>query len=158
MSNPNRARGRRWEATLVRFFRLFGIDAFCPVQEGFTDSGDIHGLSPFVGQAKDWRNWQDAIREGLDGAERQKHRAGEMYGVALVKRARRSVGEGYAVMSVATFALLLLRLRRAETLLQRHAPWAFDEHMRQVDFERTANADMSARVPTDGEKESGDDN
>lgn len=152
MSNPNRARGRRWEAALVKFFHRFGIDAFSPVQEGFTDSGDIHGLSPFVGQAKDWRNWQDAIREGLDGVERQKHRAGEMYGVAFVKRARRPVDEGYAVMNVATFALLLRRLRRAETLLWRHVPTVFVEHMQQVDSERTANADMSTRVSSDSEK------
>lgn len=120
-----KAKGTKWETDLVRALSAFfrGRQGLAPrrvAQEGFADTGDLHGLSPFIGQAKNWKSWEAAIREGLDGAEAQRVRAGEPYGVAFVKRARKSVGDGYAVMTVATFARLLIRLRRAESLLARY--------------------------------------
>lgn len=140
----NKAKGTRWETALVRtlaaFFReRFGLAPRRVAQEGFADTGDIHGIDPFVAQCKDWKSWQDAIREGLDGANKQCKRAGLAYGVAFVKRARRSTGQGYAVMSVATFARLLLRLRRAEALLAATAPesaeWHAEETIKELDTE-----------------------
>lgn len=127
----NKSKGTAWESALVRvlgeFFTSRGGDAYGlqprrVAQEGFKDSGDIHGIDPFIGQAKNWASWQDAIREGLDGAEKQKVHAGQPFGVAFVKRARRSTGDGYAVMTVETFARLLLRLSRAEAMLDIDAP------------------------------------
>jgi hypothetical protein len=138
-------RGTKWETDLVRalgafFAGRFGLAPRRVAQEGFLDTGDLHGLSPFVGQAKDWRSWEAAIREGLDGAETQRVRAGEDYGVALVKRVRRSAGGGYAVLTVATFARVLLRLRRAESLLGEYAPDALALH-------RSATAeDLASKV------------
>jgi hypothetical protein len=139
-----KAKGTRWETALVRalsafFAGLFGLAPRRVAQEGFTDSGDLHGISPFIAQAKDWKSWEAAIREGLDGAERQKGHAGEPYGVAFVKRARRSVGEGYAVMTVATWARVLLRLRRAEALLHLARPEQYAEHVRLTAEEATAD-------------------
>lgn len=124
--SANKAKGTKWETDLVKslggfFGGRFGLSPRRVAQEGFKDTGDLHGIDPFIGQAKAWKSWEDAIREGLDGAEKQKQHAGRPYGVALVKRARRSVGSGYAVMTVATFGRLLLRLRRAEALLDAHA-------------------------------------
>lgn len=112
--SANKAKGTAWETDLVKFFRERGIPARRVAQEGFKDTGDLHGLSPFIGQAKNYKSWEEAIRLGLDGAERQKVHAGEPYGVAFVKRIRKGVGQGYAVMTVETFADLLLRLYRAE--------------------------------------------
>ncbi|USL85057.1 hypothetical protein [Arthrobacter phage SWEP2] len=127
-------KGTAWETALVRVLGTFWAGRFglAPrrvAQEGFKDSGDLHGLDPFIAQAKNYKSWEDAIRLGLDGAEKQKVHAGQPYGVAFVKRVRRSVGDGYAVMSVATFARLLVRLRRAEYLLREHAPAdVYDSH------------------------------
>jgi hypothetical protein len=107
-----KAKGTRWETALVLFFQALG---FLTVRrnppQGIKDSGDLAGMEPFVGQAKDWTSWQDAIREGLDGAEKQKLVAKLPYGVAFVKRARRSTGQGYAVMTIDTFAAILRELR-----------------------------------------------
>lgn len=127
----NKSKGTQWETDLVNTLAAFwnGRHLLSPrrvAQEGFKDSGDLHGMSPFIGQAKNWRSWQAAIREGLDGAEKQKGHAHELYGVAFVKRAQRGTGDGYAVMTVATFAKLLLRLRRAEDWLGEVAPDALD--------------------------------
>lgn len=122
MTNANKAKGTRWEKALREFFRALDIPAFKPYEEGHEDAGDIQGLTPFVGQAKDWRSWEAAIREGLDGAEKQAAVAREQYGVAFVKRARRPTGEGYAVTTVSTWALVWLRMRDAERLLVKHLP------------------------------------
>ncbi|RLK22661.1 hypothetical protein DER29_0499 [Micromonospora sp. M71_S20] len=144
--SANKAKGTRWETALVRFFRAATIRAFRPAQEGFRDVGDLGGLDPFAGQAKDWANWQAAIREGLDGVEKQRLHARQDYGVAFVKRARASTGRGYAVMTVATFVRLLLRLRRAEAALAEAAPdtaallRGFAEEDLQADFDALAKA------------------
>jgi hypothetical protein len=135
--SAHKAKGTAYETALVRalgaFFRgRFGLKPYRPAQAGFQDTGDLHGLSPYIGQAKNYRSWEIAIREGLDGAEKQKGHAGEAYGVAFVKRIRRSVGQGYAVQTVETWARVLMRLRRAEALLAEHAPEALAGHMDAV--------------------------
>lgn len=132
MANRHKSKGTRWETAVVRvlqsfFARRHGLDPYRPAQAG-RDVGDVNGVSPFIVQAKAWDSWESAIREGLDGAERQRVHAGEQYGVAVVKRARRAVGDAYAVMTVATWARVLMRLRRAEALLEAHAPDAFARH------------------------------
>lgn len=154
--NPHKKKGTAWETALVRFFRAATIRAFRPAQAGASDSGDLHGLSPFVGQAKNYRSWEDAIRLGLDGAEKQRMHAGEQYGVAFVKRARRSTGDGYAVMRVVTFARLLLRLRRAEQLLAEIAGPSdlFEEHLAQVERDLATDYDALARTPDDAPADS----
>lgn len=117
MSNPRKARGTRWETMIVGFLRSLGLKAFKPRPEGFEDVGDVHSW-PFVIQAKDWKSWEAAIREGLDGAVRQAERwdratlrEGEPRSVpvAVVKRARRPVGEAYAVLPLRELARLTLR-------------------------------------------------
>jgi hypothetical protein len=129
-----KAKGTAWETALVKALSGFwqGRHGLAPrrvAQEGFKDSGDLHGLTPFVAQAKNYKSWEDAIRLGLDGVEKQKVHAGEPFGVVFVKRIRKSVGEGYAVTNVATFARLLLRLRRAESLLEAHSAEAFEQYL-----------------------------
>jgi hypothetical protein len=128
-----KAKGTAFETLIVKalsayFGGRFGLAPRRVAQEGFADSGDVHGVSPFIIQAKAYKSWEDAIRLGLDGAEKQKHHAGEPYAVAFVKRPRRSIGDAYAVMNVATFARLLLRLRRAEESLRLSDPAAFEVH------------------------------
>lgn len=134
MSNPAKAKGTAWETALVRalsaiFEGRHGLEPRRVAQSGQLDTGDLHGLSPFVGQAKNYRNLADGLREGVDGVELQKVRAGEPFGVAFVKRIRKPTELGYAVTTVATWALLVLRLRRAEELLRTNAPDAWTEHI-----------------------------
>jgi hypothetical protein len=140
-----KAKGTAWETALVKglsafFAGRYGLAPRRVAQEGFNDSGDLHGISPFVAQAKNYKSWEEAIRLGLDGVEKQKCHAREPYGVAFVKRARRSVGDAYAVMTVATWARLVLRLRRAEALLAEYAPAdRVAEHQAESAHEATAD-------------------
>lgn len=114
MANAQKAKGTRWESALRDYLRSVGLPAYRPAQEGRLDVGDLHGLDPFVGQAKDYADTVTALRVGVDGAEVQARNAGRDFGVAFVKRARKPVAQGYAVVSVETFARVLERLRKAE--------------------------------------------
>lgn len=136
MSNPAKAKGTAWESALVKslsaiFGGRYGLEPRRVAQTGMLDTGDLHGLSPVVGQAKNYRNLADGLREGVDGVQLQARRAGEPFGVAFVKRVRKPTELGYAVTTVATFAAILLRLRRAETLLRENAPDAWATHVEE---------------------------
>ncbi|MEV1157753.1 hypothetical protein AB0J27_20375 [Micromonospora chokoriensis] len=138
-------KGTAFETLLVRalgaFFRLrYGLKPYRPAQAG-QDVGDLNGISPWVGQAKAFKSWEDAMRLGLDGAERQKVAAGEAYGVAFVKRPRRSVGQAYAVMTVETWARVTARMLRAEELLSRSTTGAYAMHVAET------AADLATEFP-----------
>ena len=128
MGNPNGDRGRRWEKAITDFLRrLLGRQTVIkPRQEGYIDIGDVH-VSPFVIQAKDEasHNFSGYIND----AEKQAEAAGEDYGVAVVKRRRYATEKAYVVMTLATFARIVQRLRRAEAQLLRANPEMFDQHM-----------------------------
>jgi len=110
MSNPAKARGTRWETAVLAYLReRLDARAYKPRQEGHKDVGDIHAADA-VWQAKDWKSWEAAMREGLDGAVLQAEHAGRPYGIAVVKRIRRPVGEAYAVMRLADLVTLLQKL------------------------------------------------
>lgn len=136
-------KGTTYESALVStlgafFGKRHGLAPRRVAQSGQLDTGDLHGISPFVGQAKAYANLADGLRLGLEGAEVQRVRAGELYGVAFVKRVRQPIGRGYAVMTVATFARILLQLRRAEDLLADADVEVADRHAEETlaDLER----------------------
>lgn len=127
-----KAKGTAWESALRDYLRTMGLPAYRPAQEGRFDTGDLHGLEPFIGQAKNWKDTVAALRVGTEGAEAQAAHAGQDYGVNFVKRARAGTDRGYAVMTVRTFAAVLVRLRLAEDLLARQAPEHYAAHLAQV--------------------------
>jgi hypothetical protein len=110
MSNRQKAKGTLWETTIVRFLKDQGIPAYRPAQSGTRDVGDVHA-SPVVIQAKDRQDVMAAIREGLDGVQLQVRNAGETYGVAVVKRARKPAADAYAVLRLEDLAAIIRELR-----------------------------------------------
>jgi hypothetical protein len=134
VSSAARRKGTAFESLTKNaangFFRgRHGLRAYRPAPNGFADEGDIHGVSPCIWQNKAYADVVTALREGLNGAVEQVKRAGEMYGVAIIKRARRPVGEAYAVMRFEDHCRMLVRLRRAEALLQAADPDRYAAHM-----------------------------
>lgn len=118
MANPAKAKGTRWETEVVRYLISRGVPAYRVAQTGRLDVGDIHGVDPFVGQAKAYRDVLAGLREGLDGAREQAARVSpEALPVAFVKRPRRGTADGYAVVDLATFAEIIRRLHEAESRL-----------------------------------------
>lgn len=135
MSNPNAAKGSRWELAVVKFLQeRFGRHAFRPHQEGYVDVGDIH-ISPWVLQCKDVgkHNFSGYIND----AERQAAAAGEEYGAAVVKRRNYSTRLAYVVMTLETLRRVTTRLRRAEELLARYAPEIYHtEHLPKIEKDK----------------------
>ena len=105
--SANKRKGTAWEVAVRDYLKGYGFNVYRPAQEGFRDTGDLHGLPLFTVQCKDWRDVTGAIREGLDGVQKQREHNGTPYGVVVVKRARKGVGESYAVLRLADFATLL---------------------------------------------------
>jgi hypothetical protein len=103
--------GREAERKVADFLDAEGVPAFLPYNAGFEDEGDIHGVSPFVLQVKDYRDLLAAIRDGVAGALRQKVRADEPFGAAVVRRPGKGVGEWYVVLPLREFADVLRHLR-----------------------------------------------
>lgn len=99
-------KGTQWEVDVRDFINARSTNLsplYRPAQEGFRDTGDLHGAWPFTIQCKDWRDVTGAIREGLDGARKQAVNAGTPLSVAVVKRARKPVAESYVVMTLEQF-------------------------------------------------------
>lgn len=117
MSNPQKAKGTRWETAVTRFLRDAGLYAYKPRQEGFRDVGDIH-VPPFALQAKDWKDVVGALREGTDGARVQRGHAGLPFGAAVIKRARRPIEDAYVVVRLGDFPDLVRAVTRGEA----HSP------------------------------------
>ncbi|QDF14217.1 holliday junction resolvase [Microbacterium phage GardenState] len=111
MANPNKRKGTAYESAIVKLLQERGIPARRVAQTGQLDTGDIHGIDPFVGQCKAYKDMASALRDGVAGAEVQAMRAGQPYGVAFIKRPGKPIADGYAVMSVASFARLLSTLQ-----------------------------------------------
>jgi hypothetical protein len=112
VSNPNKAKGTTFESAIRDYLVDQGIPAYRPAQAGSKDVGDLHGVSPFVLQAKNYRDLASALRDGVDGAAKQHVNAKERWGAAVIKRSRRSTKDAYVVMDLATFAEVLAELRR----------------------------------------------
>lgn len=113
MSNPQKAKGTRWETAVTRFLKDAGIFAYKPRQEGARDVGDIHA-PPFVLQAKDYRDVVTGIREGVEGVREQRLHAGMPFGAAVVKRARKPVEDAYVVIRLGDLPDLIRALVEAE--------------------------------------------
>lgn len=130
MSNPNKAKGSKFELDAVRYLaEVFGRSVYRPHQEGHVDVGDLH-LDPVVIQAKNYGNVATALNVAVAGAEKQAAAAGLPFGVALIKKRGSNVAEARVAMSLRTFRDVVARLRRAEALLARHAPEVFHtEHL-----------------------------
>ncbi|WP_051039673.1 hypothetical protein [Microbacterium sp. B24] len=114
MASPSKAKGTRWESDLVKHFTAAGIPARRVAQSGALDVGDLHGIEPFVGQAKSYRDMVAAFRDGVAGANVQARRAGHPFGVAFVKRPGKGTADGYAVMDVETYTRVLQHIRDAD--------------------------------------------
>lgn len=121
MASAAKAKGTRHESAIVGYLNTQGIPARRVAQHGQLDLGDVHGIDPFVGQAKNYRDLATALRDGVDGAVAQAARVGRTYlPVAFVKRPRKGAADTYAVMPLSTFAEVLKRLQEAEDAAWRY--------------------------------------
>ena len=117
--SKNKQKGTRWEVAVRDLLNDGAVlwEVYRPAQEGFRDTGDLHGFPFFAIQCKNWKDVTSAIREGIDGVRKQAEHYSRPWGFAAVKRARKSTGEGYAVMTLAQMREVAYVLSRAAVLL-----------------------------------------
>lgn len=114
MGSPAKRKGTAYESAVVKYLSEAGIPARRVAQHGQLDLGDVHGIDPFVGQCKAYKDLTAALRDGVAGANVQAARMGRPYGVAFVKRPGKPIADGYAVMDLATFTRLLSSIRTSD--------------------------------------------
>ena len=118
MSNPNKARGTRWESDLVNEFHASDLpDARRKVQTGAKDTGDI-SLGRWTIEAKAEKSIRLASYVDEANTEAWNARSpgdpSTPFGVAIVKRRGRNVRQAYVVMDLATFIRVEHLLRDLE--------------------------------------------
>lgn len=110
MTNPNKARGTRFENAVRDFLRKEGLpEAHRLASRGPRDEGDIGGFEEVAIECKDWKSPDLTLFAEL--ARRKAAHAGKPFGVTVFKRRRRPVGDSYVLTTLDQLARLLHRLK-----------------------------------------------
>jgi hypothetical protein len=108
MANPNKAKGTAWESDVSKFLRSYGFDVWRMAQTGAEDQGDLGGLKDWAFEARN--RAKISLPKNVDDANDRARCKGSKYGVTVMKRRGKSVGEGFVTMDLRTFAVLLMDL------------------------------------------------
>lgn len=128
MSNPNKAKGTRFESAIRDLANSKGHTAVRPAQMGAGDVGDVHIDGLLCVQAKDVARW--SVSGWLDDAQEQAERADLPFAAVVMKKRMASTGQAYAVMTLEDLLALLRRLRIAEKFIGSDV--YMDHHYRDV--------------------------
>ena len=106
MANPSREKGTRYEVACAEWFQQQGwSEGFRMATRATLDVGDLGGLPRFAVECRD-RQRQELARNVDDAEERAVNKKAD-FGVALMKRPRRPVGDSYVLLSLSTFGRIL---------------------------------------------------
>lgn len=101
-----RAKGTAWESAVVAYLQEHGFPyAERRAMGGANDRGDIAGVPGVVLECKSTKTLE--LAEACDEAERERLQDGASYGVAVIKRRNRGVGQAYAVLPLSQLVDLL---------------------------------------------------
>jgi hypothetical protein len=100
MTNPNKAKGSKWELDVARYFNERG---FPEVERRYgagatLDKGDINGVKDTVVEAKNWA--KISLSTIMDEALVEQKNAKKKFGISVIKRRNRNVKDAYVVMTL----------------------------------------------------------
>lgn len=100
MTNPNKAKGSKWELDVAKYFNERGFpDVERRYGAGATlDKGDINGVKDTVVEAKNWA--KISLSTIMDEALVEQKNAKKRFGISVIKRRNRNVKEAYVVMTL----------------------------------------------------------
>jgi Holliday junction resolvase len=136
MANPSKARGTAWESAVVSYLRDHGLPVRRNAQHGARDIGDIGGLDRWAIEAKDCAAID--LAGFVDQANVEARNAGASWGVAVVKRRRRSVEEAYVVQDLRSWTETVLFIE------------SLAEAAREVEETAVRRADLFDVFPEEG--------
>jgi hypothetical protein len=105
MSQAAKRRGSTWERDCAEYLRGVFPNVERAPRWGSVDKGDLVGTPGFTFEAKACKSID--LAGFVDEAVQEAANAGQPFGVALIKRRNKSVGDGYAVMRIKDFETLL---------------------------------------------------
>lgn len=110
MVNPSKRKGTKFESELVAYLRyhLESQDIERRALSGTQDRGDIAGLKDWTIEAKN-HNAQN-FAGWLDETQREQANAGTPYGLLVVRRRMKPVGQSFAVMTLDQLIDIMLDL------------------------------------------------
>jgi len=100
VTNPNKAKGSKWELDVAKYFNERG---FPEVERRYgagatLDKGDINGVKDTVVDAKNWA--KISLSTIMDEALVEQKNAKKKFGISVIKRRNRNVKEAYVVMTL----------------------------------------------------------
>ena len=105
-SNPNKAKGTRWEVAVASYLRDAGFtEAFRLAPGGEHDAGDIGGIVDFAFECRDRAKF--SLAENVADADDRAVKKNCAYGVAVMKKRNSPTKDAYVVLSLETFTRLL---------------------------------------------------
>jgi hypothetical protein len=106
LSNPNKAKGTRWEVSVADYLRAGGFtEAFRLAPGGFLDAGDIGGIRDFAFECRDKNAFE--LSNNVKDANDRAIKKNCSYGAAVLKKRGDNVENGYVVLDIKTFVRLL---------------------------------------------------
>jgi hypothetical protein len=109
VSNPNGARGARYERAVADLFQAAGFMwADRKAKRGPRDRGDVTGIEDWTLECKDWEKIN--LAGFVDEATIEAANAGTPWFAAIIKRRRKNVRDSYVVMPLWLFIELVKRL------------------------------------------------
>ena len=115
MSNPNKAKGTRFESSIRDLAQARGHRAIRPAQMGAGDLGDVHIDGLLCVQAKDVARW--SVAGWLEDAREQADRADLPFCAVVMKKRLSSTASAYAVTTLDELLAMLRRLGVAERFI-----------------------------------------
>jgi hypothetical protein len=114
MTNPSKKKGTKYESELVAYLRyhLERPDIERRALSGTQDRGDIAGLESWTIEAKN-HNAQN-FAGWLDETQREQRNAGTEYGLLVVRRRMKPVGQSFAVMTLDQLIDIIIDLEDKE--------------------------------------------
>ena len=100
MTNPNKAKGSKWELDVARYFNERG---FPEVERRYgagatLDKGDINGVKDTVVEAKNWA--KISLSTIMDETLVEQKNAKKKFGIAIIKRRNKNVSQAYVMMTL----------------------------------------------------------
>lgn len=111
MANPSRRKGTTFEVTVRDYLNDSGV--FTQKVEraplwGAADQGDLLNTGAFAVECKATKSID--LSAFVDQAEKEAANAGKRWGVAVIKRRRKSTEKAYVAMTLQTFVDIVRRL------------------------------------------------
>ena len=103
--SKSKQKGTKWETDCLELVKKVYPEAIRSPAWGAEDRGDLYGTGDFLVECKAVKSFN--LSQFIEEAKAEAQNAGKKFPVVFLKRPRKSTGQGYAIMEIATFIELM---------------------------------------------------